>query len=162
MKKKVLIVSHPVTLDAAQHEALFSKLTAIAEEQGLILLFLAGGEISGISDCAQIDEVAFTPLNEPRRMRGDFGPELHMEETLGAFWKSLGDVGSAPMHVVEVDPLEQAIAATSAIMRDERESMADLSKRLDQGMRASALHDRMGRHLDQLLAAQIKRVTANV
>lgn len=143
MKKKILIVSHPLTLNTAQHEALFATLTAIAEEQGLILVFLAGGEISGFSDCVPVDEVTFTPLNEPRRMRGDFGPELHYA-------------------TATLDPLEQAIQCAAQVMRDERDAMADLSKRLDQNTLASSLHDRMGRHLDQLLAAQIKRVTANV
>jgi len=60
-----------------------------------------------------------------------------------------------------LDPLEQAIQCTAQVMRDERDAMADLSKRLDQNTLASSLHDRMGRHMDQLLAIQLKRVTAD-
>lgn len=60
-----------------------------------------------------------------------------------------------------LDPLEQAIQCTAQVMRDEREAMTELCKRLDQGMQASSLHDRMGRHLDQLLAEQLKRVTVD-
>jgi len=60
-----------------------------------------------------------------------------------------------------LDPLEQAIQCTAQVMRDEREAMTELCKRLDQGMQASSLHDRMGRHLDQLLAEQLKRMATD-
>lgn len=60
-----------------------------------------------------------------------------------------------------LDPLDQAIESTARVMRDEREQMASLSMTLGGGVPATAVHNRMGEHLDLLLEAQLKRVTAH-
>ena len=53
-----------------------------------------------------------------------------------------------------LDPLEQAIESTVRMLRDEHQQMADAGAKQD-----SALCDRLGTHLDALLAIQLERVT---
>ncbi|WP_341520724.1 hypothetical protein AABC73_20585 [Pseudomonas sp. G.S.17] len=223
-KTKVLIVTYPLMLSKEQHETLFAKYAAFAEEQDMRLLFLTAGATAKVSDCAPADEVTFTPLNESRPMRGDYGPELHLSEaselstascasmihawdrdsrgrprqfskpardamrlieTLvndGALalvpdrWmrgqmrfvgapvreadKSAEQVDQAPTIQGEatsfmLDPLEQAISTTVGMLRDEHQQMAEVGAKHD-----TALCDRLGSHLDALLAIQIERVTA--
>lgn len=60
-----------------------------------------------------------------------------------------------------IDPLEAAIESTTRVMRDERESMAQVSMTVGGDIPSTSLYGRMGEHLDKLLAIQIERVTAN-
>jgi hypothetical protein len=46
-------------------------------------------------------------------------------------------------------------------MRDEREHMAQISMTLGGDIPATSLYSRMGSHLDELLAVQLKRVSAD-
>lgn len=55
-----------------------------------------------------------------------------------------------------LDPLEQAIESTVRMMRDEHQQMTEVGAKED-----TALCDRLGSHLDALLAIQIERVTAD-
>lgn len=55
-----------------------------------------------------------------------------------------------------LDPLEQAVESTVRMLRDEHQQMADTGAKQD-----SALCDRLGTHLDALLAIQLERVTAD-
>ena len=72
-------------------------------------------------------------------------------------------VDAEPMAAVQaeavsfmLDPLEQAIESTVRMLRDEHQQMADTGAKQD-----SALCDRLGTHLDVLLAIQLERVTAD-
>lgn len=56
-----------------------------------------------------------------------------------------------------LDPLEQAIESTVRMLRDEHQQMSEAGAQRD-----TALCDRLGTHLDALLAEQLKRVSANV
>lgn len=60
-----------------------------------------------------------------------------------------------------LDPLEQAIESTTRVMRDELDHMAHISRSLEGNVPTTAIYNRMGDHLDALLAAQLKRVTAD-
>jgi hypothetical protein len=60
-----------------------------------------------------------------------------------------------------LDPLEQAIESTARIMRDELESMDELRLTLSDQIPASTLYTRLGAHMEQLLAEQLKRVSAH-
>lgn len=60
-----------------------------------------------------------------------------------------------------LDPLEQAIQCTAQVMRDEQSAMAEISQALNGDIPSSLVYKRMGSHLDELLAAQLKRVTAD-
>jgi len=60
-----------------------------------------------------------------------------------------------------LDPLEQAIQCTAQVMRDEQSAMAEISQTLNGDIPSSLVYKRMGSHLDELLAAQLKRVTAD-
>lgn len=53
-----------------------------------------------------------------------------------------------------IDPLESAIDQVVRLLRDEHQQMADAGAKQD-----SALCDRLGTHLDALLAIQLERVT---
>lgn len=55
-----------------------------------------------------------------------------------------------------LDPLEQAIESTVRMLRDEHQQMADTGAKQD-----SALCDRLGTHLDALLANQLEWVTSH-
>lgn len=55
-----------------------------------------------------------------------------------------------------LDPLAQAIESTVRMVRDEHQQMAEAGAQQD-----TALCDRLGSHLDALLAGQLKRVTAD-
>jgi energy-coupling factor transporter ATP-binding protein EcfA2 len=59
-----------------------------------------------------------------------------------------------------IDPLEQAIESTARILRDERDHMAQISQPLGVDIPASTIYQRLGAHLEQLLDAQFRRVTA--
>lgn len=52
-----------------------------------------------------------------------------------------------------LDPLEQAIESTVRMLRDEHQQMAETGAQQD-----TALCDRLGAHLDALLAEQLNRV----
>ena len=54
-----------------------------------------------------------------------------------------------------LDPLEQAIESAVRLLRDEHQQMADAVAKQD-----SALCDRLGTHLDALLAIQLERVSS--
>ena len=54
-----------------------------------------------------------------------------------------------------LDPLERAIESTVRMLRDEHQQMADAGAKQD-----SALCDRLGTHLDALLAIQLERVSS--
>lgn len=56
-----------------------------------------------------------------------------------------------------LDPLEQAIESTVRMLRDEHQQMAEVGAKED-----TALCDRLGAHLDALLAIQIERVSSPV
>ncbi|MCL6305635.1 hypothetical protein M3R28_01795 [Pseudomonas syringae] len=56
-----------------------------------------------------------------------------------------------------LDPLEQAIESTVRMLRDELQHMRDTAAK-----QLSPLSDRLGVHLDALLAIQIKRVSVDV
>ncbi|MFA0994706.1 MULTISPECIES: hypothetical protein [Pseudomonas syringae group] len=56
-----------------------------------------------------------------------------------------------------LDPLEQAIESTVRMLRDELQHMRDTAAK-----QLSPLSDRLGAHLDALLAIQIKRVSVDV
>lgn len=58
-------------------------------------------------------------------------------------------------------PLEQAIESTARVMRDECERMSGLSFTLSGQFPSSILHTRLGAHMEQLLAEQLKRVRTN-
>lgn len=60
-----------------------------------------------------------------------------------------------------LDPLEQAIESTARVLRDERDHMAQISMPLGRDIPATPTYRRMADHLNQLLAAQLKRVTAD-
>ena len=55
-----------------------------------------------------------------------------------------------------IDPLESAITTTVGMLRDEHQQMTEAGVKED-----TALCDRLGSHLDSLLAIQIERVTAD-
>lgn len=55
-----------------------------------------------------------------------------------------------------IDPLESAISTTVGMLRDEHQQMTEAGVKED-----TALCDRLGSHLDSLLAIQIERVTAD-
>lgn len=55
-----------------------------------------------------------------------------------------------------LDPLEQAIESTVRMVRDEHQQMAETGAQRD-----TALCDRLGAHLDALLAEQLKRVSSD-
>lgn len=87
-----------------------------------------------------------------------------------AYWAHA--VGSAPLYArvealtaiqgeaisFSLDPLEQAIESTARIMRDELERMAEISLPLGGDIPSSTLYSRLGTHMEQLLAEQLKRV----
>ncbi|QQN24781.1 hypothetical protein JGS08_20750 [Pseudomonas cannabina pv. alisalensis] len=56
-----------------------------------------------------------------------------------------------------LDPLEQAIESTVRMLRDEHQQMKDMGAVQD-----TPLSDRLGSHLDALLAIQIQRVSDDV
>lgn len=56
-----------------------------------------------------------------------------------------------------LDPLEQAIESTVRMLRDEHQQMKDMGAEQD-----TSLSDRLGSHLDALLAIQIQRVSVDV
>lgn len=56
-----------------------------------------------------------------------------------------------------LDPLEQAIESTVRMLRDEHQHMRDMGAEHD-----TSLSDRLGSHLDALLAIQTKRVSDDV
>ncbi len=58
-----------------------------------------------------------------------------------------------------IDPLEAAIESTARVMRDERESMAQISMTVGGDIPSTSLHSRMGEHLDKLLALQLKKLS---
>lgn len=60
-----------------------------------------------------------------------------------------------------LDPLEQAIESTARVMRDEWEHMAQISMTLEGNVPTTSVYKRMGDHLDALLAAQLRRVSAD-
>lgn len=55
-----------------------------------------------------------------------------------------------------LDPLEQAIESTVRMLRDEHQQMEDMNAKQD-----TPLSDRLGSHLDALLAIQIQRVSGD-
>ncbi|ARA79618.1 hypothetical protein ACDH60_10265 [Pseudomonas ficuserectae] len=55
-----------------------------------------------------------------------------------------------------LDPLEQAIESTVRMLRDEHQQMKDMGAVQD-----TPLSDRLGSHLDALLAIQIQRVSGD-
>ncbi|EPM91694.1 hypothetical protein A259_38476, partial [Pseudomonas syringae pv. actinidiae ICMP 19070] len=55
-----------------------------------------------------------------------------------------------------LDPLEQAIESTVRMLRDELQHMRDTAAK-----QLSPLSDRLGAHLDALLAIQIQRVSGD-
>jgi len=57
-----------------------------------------------------------------------------------------------------LDPLEQAIESTARVMRDELVRMDELRFTLSDQIPASTLYTRLGAHMEQLLAEQLKRV----
>ncbi|PYD92650.1 hypothetical protein DNF23_10955 [Pseudomonas syringae pv. pisi] len=56
-----------------------------------------------------------------------------------------------------LDPLEQAIESTVRMLRDELQHMRDTAAK-----QLSPLSDRLGAHLDALLAIQIQRVSVDI
>ncbi|MCF7541829.1 hypothetical protein [Pseudomonas petrae] len=58
-----------------------------------------------------------------------------------------------------LDPLEQAIESTARVMRDERDHMAEISMTMAGNVPTTFLYSRLGKHLDELLAAQLMRVS---
>jgi hypothetical protein len=79
----------------------------------------------------------------------------------------LNDI-SAPIEVTQgevlsfsLDPLEQAIESTARVMRGELERMAEISRPLSGDIPSSTLYSRLGAHMEQLLAEQLKRVRTN-
>lgn len=60
-----------------------------------------------------------------------------------------------------LDPLEQAIESTARVMRDEHEHMAQTGMTMAGNFPSTPTYRRMTDHLDRLLAAQLKRVSAN-
>lgn len=82
-------------------------------------------------------------IGKVEALRGDFGPELHYS-------------------TAKLDPLEQAIQCAAQVMRDEQSAMAEISQALNGDIPSSLVYKRMGSHLDELLAAQLRRVTADV
>ncbi|MEE4223210.1 hypothetical protein V2I93_19020 [Pseudomonas viridiflava] len=54
-------------------------------------------------------------------------------------------------------PLEQAIESTVRMLRDENQQMSDMGAK-----QVTLLSDRLGSHLDALLAIQIKRVSDDI
>lgn len=60
-----------------------------------------------------------------------------------------------------LDPLEQAIESTARVMRDEREQSAEILHTMIGEVPFSAVYRRMSTHLDDLLAAQLRRVSSD-
>lgn len=77
-----------------------------------------------------------------------------VEQTAAAVSRVTAIQGEAVRFML--DPLEQAIESTVRMMRDEHQQMTEVGAKED-----TALCDRLGSHLDALLAIQIKRVTAD-
>lgn len=88
---------------------------------------------------------------------------------IGAGMKSAQGVNAEPVSEPEqvtaiqgeavsfsLDPLEQAVESTVRMLRDEHQQMADTGAKQD-----SALCDRLGTHLDALLAIQLEQVSSH-
>lgn len=58
-----------------------------------------------------------------------------------------------------LDPLEQAVESTVRVMQGERDQCSETSTTESGNVRTTSLYARLGKHLDELLAAQLKRVT---
>jgi ABC-type branched-subunit amino acid transport system ATPase component len=60
-----------------------------------------------------------------------------------------------------LDPLEQAVESTARVLRDEHQHMAQIGMTMAGNFPSTPIYRRMTDHLDLLLAAQLKRVTAD-
>lgn len=79
-----------------------------------------------------------------------------------AYWQSRTSPVAASVEALQgfttgyaIDPLEQAIESTVRALRDEHQQMADAGAKQD-----TALCNRLGTHLDALLAIQLERVSS--
>ena len=89
--------------------------------------------------------------------------EIQVNVDASELASAIGQIGAVQSEAVSfaLDPLEQAIESTARVLRDERDHMAQISMPLGRDIPATPTYRRMTYHLDLLLAAQLKRVSAN-
>lgn len=159
---KLLVITNEHHMSTTQRTEFTARARLIAEKVGAELLEL---------DVGQSADLIVAPLMPSKAKAVEIKEELcNCSASRAAYWSQA--VGSAPLATQvgamtaiqgeaissSLDPLEQAIESTARVMRDELERMSGLSFALSGQFSSSILHTRLGAHMEQLLAEQLKRV----
>ena len=159
-KTKLLVITNEGHMSSTSLAEFTARAQGIADKVGAELLVLGPGQGA---------DLIIAPVMLGKVTAGEIKEALrNSSASREAYWAHA--VGSAPLCAqVEaltaiqgeaisscLDPLEQAIESTVRALRDEHQQMAETGAKQD-----SALCDRLGTHLDALLAKQLERVTAD-
>ncbi|MGE6387364.1 hypothetical protein ACQKEN_17070 [Pseudomonas sp. NPDC078416] len=89
--------------------------------------------------------------------------ELKVSVDASALTSAIDKLGAVQGEAVSfmLDPLEQAVESTVRVMQGERDQCSEISTTESGNVRTTSLYARLGKHLDELLAAQLKRVTTH-
>lgn len=159
---KLLVVTNDHHMSTTQRAEFTARVQLIAEKVGAELLLLCPGQSA---------DLIVVPVMPCESTAGESEEGLRtLSASREAYWTRA--VGSAPLRAqVEaltaiqcetvssgLDPLEQAIESTARVMRDELERMGELGVTLSGKIPSSTLYTRLGAHMEQLLAEQLKQV----
>ena len=159
-KTNLLVITSAGHMSDDQHAKLTARVEAVARKVGAEVLVLGPGQDARLINVGVMPSKA-TAVEIKEGLR-------NCSASREAYWAHA--VGSAPLCAqakalspiqgeaisFSLDPLEQAIESTVRALRDEHQQMAEVGAKQD-----SALCDRLGTHLDALLAIQLERVTAD-
>ena len=114
----------------------------------------------GISESVRLVEALFKSMDRVMEARRQLDTAIAAESNSdqGSTMSSVENLQPGECIGFATDPLESAIESTARVMRDERESMAQISMTVGGDIPSTSLHSRMGEHLDKLLALQLKRL----
>lgn len=89
--------------------------------------------------------------------------ELEVSVDTSALTSALERLGGVQGEAVSfmLDPLEQAIESTVRVMQCERDQRSEITTTESGNVSTTSLYARLGKHLDELLGAQLKRVTTH-
>jgi energy-coupling factor transporter ATP-binding protein EcfA2 len=89
--------------------------------------------------------------------------EVEVSVDTSALTSALETLGGVQGEAVSfmLDPLEQAIESTVRVMQGERDQCSEITTTESGNVSTTSLYARLGKHLDELLGAQLKRVTTH-
>lgn len=152
-KTNLLVITSAGHMSDDQHAKLTARVEAVASKVGAEVLVLGPGQDARLINVGVMPGKA-TAVEIKEGLRSCSAART-------GYYGAMLNSDANPVTAIQgeavsfsLDPLEQAIESAVRLLRDEHQQMADAGAKQD-----SALCDRLGTHLDALLAIQLERVT---